>query len=325
MIIPQYWAERSACDRRAKRQITVKRFGWSDISEEDAEGNAQRRADEALARLLAGENLTRREPKVAYNGADGIPIREEIVSRHGSCVVTRNSYGARCLNSPDALFADVDHDFSPSLRIAFGFILAAIALGIAVGSYYESRGLKIGLPILAVLFGYTVIKGIYDLLLKLRGGPEMKVLRSIRHFLKKNPGWSIRIYRTPAGNRLLATHRTFSPSEPAVMEFFKSVGADPIYQKMCMNQQCFRARVTAKPWRVGITGPMRLKGGVWPVVAERRAARSEWIERYESAARSHAACRFVETAGSGVIAPDLQSLVDLHDDLSRAHSDLKTA
>jgi len=36
-----------------------------------------------------------------------VPIREEIVSRHGDTIITRNSYGARCLNTPNALFADI--------------------------------------------------------------------------------------------------------------------------------------------------------------------------------------------------------------------------
>ncbi len=68
------------------------------------------RAEEALARIVAGESVCRREPKVPYNGADGVPIREEVLGRYGDEVITRNAYGARCLNSPTALFADVDFD-----------------------------------------------------------------------------------------------------------------------------------------------------------------------------------------------------------------------
>jgi hypothetical protein len=73
-----------------------------------AQVNADERAQEALQRLLSGEKLPRREPKVPYNGGEGVPIREEIVSRHGETIITRNSYGARCLNTPNVLVADVD-------------------------------------------------------------------------------------------------------------------------------------------------------------------------------------------------------------------------
>ena len=37
---------------------------------------AEARASDALARLLAGQELRRSEPKVPYNGAHGVPIRE---------------------------------------------------------------------------------------------------------------------------------------------------------------------------------------------------------------------------------------------------------
>jgi len=57
--------------------------------------------------VLSGEKLIRREPKIPYKGAAGVPIREEIVSRHGETIITRNAYGARCLNTPNVLFADV--------------------------------------------------------------------------------------------------------------------------------------------------------------------------------------------------------------------------
>src|SRR6185503_20645092 len=33
MIVPQYWAEARRRHRDIKRQITVRRFGWSDVSE----------------------------------------------------------------------------------------------------------------------------------------------------------------------------------------------------------------------------------------------------------------------------------------------------
>src|SRR5262245_45571689 len=99
MIVPQFWAEARIQQRVEKRQVTVRRFGWSDESQADAQINADARAREALARILAGESLPRRERKRPYNGAQGVPIREEIVDRHGDVVLTRNSYGALCLNT----------------------------------------------------------------------------------------------------------------------------------------------------------------------------------------------------------------------------------
>src|SRR5262245_4963295 len=114
MIVPTFWAEGRIQHRHAGRQVTVRRFGWSDESQAEAQANADSRAREALDRILTGEKLPRREPKVAYNGAQGVPIREEIVARHREIVLTRNSYGALCLNTPNVLFADVDLIDQPS-------------------------------------------------------------------------------------------------------------------------------------------------------------------------------------------------------------------
>jgi len=108
MIVPQYWAEGRRQTRQRKRQITVRRWGWSDASQEEAQAMADARAREAFAQVERGEKLHRLEPKVAYNGAEGVPIREEIISRHGETVITRNIYGALCLNTPNVLFVDVD-------------------------------------------------------------------------------------------------------------------------------------------------------------------------------------------------------------------------
>lgn len=109
MIVPQYWAE-ARVQQLEPRQITVRRSGWSDISQEEAQAHAEARAREALERIASGEALSRREPRVPYNGAEGVPIREEILERHGETIITRNVYGARCLNTPDVAFADVDQN-----------------------------------------------------------------------------------------------------------------------------------------------------------------------------------------------------------------------
>src|SRR5687768_18009586 len=108
MQVPSFWAEARVQHRERGRQVTVRRFGWSDDSVAEAQLHAELRAADALKRILAGEDLPRRDHKVTYGGAEGLPIREEVVARSGSAVLTRNGYGALCLNTPDALFVDVD-------------------------------------------------------------------------------------------------------------------------------------------------------------------------------------------------------------------------
>jgi hypothetical protein len=282
MIVPSHWAEARKVHRMAGRQLTVRRFGWSDLSEVDALAMAERRADEAVQRILAGESLERRERKLAYNGAVGVPIREEVLARHGPEVITRNAYGAHCLNTPRALFADIDH--SPRALSISAWLLGAIRRVVTAGQ-----------------------------------DPEQVARRRIDAFLNHHPDWSLRVYRTPAGLRVMVTHRPFDAASPEVAQFFSAIGADPLYVRMCLHQRCFRARLTAKPWRIGIADHMRPRPGVWPVGPERLPQRQQWVAAYERAAAGYAACRFVAALGSGVVHPDMAEVIALHDGLARAN------
>lgn len=117
MLIPYFWAEARLQNKSSGKQVTVRRWGWSDLNQADAQALANRRAQDALQRVLAGESLHRRETKDSYGTQEGVPIREEVVSRHGENVVTRNSYGSLCLNAPRVLFADIDAEWPNALRI----------------------------------------------------------------------------------------------------------------------------------------------------------------------------------------------------------------
>ena len=136
-------------------------------------------------------------------------------------------------------------------------------------------------------------------------------------------GWALRVYRTPSGLRLMVTHQPFDPGDPLVRAFFDAVGVDPVYARMCANQHCFRARLTPKPWRIGIAA--HLRPGVWPIAPERRPIRDAWIADYEAASRGYAACRFLEAVGSGTVHIDIELVRRIHDDESKALQNLPIA
>lgn len=326
MIVPQYWAESRRQGRVGRRQVTVKRYGWSDASVAEAQVLADSRAREAYDRIVAGENLPRRELKRAYNGAEGVPIREEIVGRHGDTVVTRNSYGARCLNTPDVLFADVDFEGRPEYGVPC-LLAPGLALCAALAAWFlwRSRSLALLIGVAALPAGLAMIVAVRRMLVLLAGGPERVARRRIDRFIAAHRDWHLRIYRTPAGFRVLAMHRTFSSDEAEVAAFFEALGTDPVYARMCMRQRCFRARVSAKPWRVGIAEHIRPHRGVWPVDPAVLPDRKGWVVAYEEAARAYAACRLVETAGSGFVNDKVRSVQAIHDELCQATSGLPIA
>jgi hypothetical protein len=290
MIVPQYWAEARIQKREKGRQVTIRRYGWSNESQADAEAMAESRAAEAIDRAMAGESVTRVEPRRPYNGAEGVPIREEIVSRHGTAVVTRNSYGAHCLNTPDVLFADID--FPPKRMELTG----------CLGSLFRSKPAE-----------------------KKTESPEDIARQRVEAFAASHRDWNLRVYRTPAGLRIMATHQPFDPRGAESRALFDALQTDPIYVTMCVRQNCFRARVSPKPWRIGVRDHVKPAKGVWPVHPDVMPVRESWVASYERAAQGYASCRFITTIGSGAVHAAVYPVLALHDQLSRAETDLPIA
>ena len=325
MIVPSYWAEAAANRRLHGKIASLRRFGWSDQSQEAAQSHAEARLEDAFRRLESGESLLKREPKVAYNGAEGVPIREEIVDRFGDAVVTRNAYGARCLNTDRVLFADIDLGGGAGFRSSLAITGAAVLLGVTVGWWGLSISAGIVLGLVALMVGPFLAGQWHKLRTAVSGGEEVAAMKRVVNFLETHPDWSVRIYRTPAGFRLMATHRTFTADDPEVETCFEAWGTDPVYRRMCLRQRCFRARLSAKPWRIGLTTHLKPRPGVWPISPERLADRHRWIDQYELAAQGYASCRYLETLGSGVIHPEVLEVQQVHDRLSGAESGLPMA
>ncbi|HEY1066563.1 MAG TPA: hypothetical protein VGE52_10655, partial [Pirellulales bacterium] len=158
-----------------------------------------------------------------------------------------------------------------------------------------------------------------------QGDFETRMRRRIAEFLEARREWNLRLYRTPAGLRVLVTHKTFAPDDPAVAECFAALGADPLYVRMCLNQHCFRARVSPKPWRIGVSDHIPPGRGTWPIRPEIAEDRADWVEKYEAEATRFAACRFLESTGSGVVHHQVRWVQELHDDLCYATSGLPIA
>lgn len=332
MEIPTYWAQHRIKTRGPKRRpAVIARYGWSDESEDAARRHAEQRATEAVADLQKGRKPTRRELKSAYLGGDGLPIREEVVSRHeeGGAVVTRNRYGARCLNVPDTLFGDIDLDppgaawSSFKARIAWSFLAGTLALWIAWGPFRPVKIIPLViLGILILIAGRAASRGLRRLI-RARRPPE-RALDPVRAWCESHPDWFIAVYRTPAGYRLIATHGPVDPRGGEADAFFEATGCDPIYHRMSRAQACYRARVSAKPWRAGVAS--RIGYRWWPITeAAALEARAAWVKAYEAKAAGFAACRRIDTIGTGVEDAGCRAVRELHDRLSRAESSLPLA
>jgi hypothetical protein len=328
--IPEHWAEARVVGKVNGRDRVVRRFGWSATGADDAMALAQQRAQQALAELQQGRAVAPREQKLPYGG-HGMPIREQVLARRGDLVITRNSYGAHCLNVPAVLFADVDYeprlsDLAEFLFVAGSKWLAAIAVATALALFMF--GNRLGCA--ALLAAVVVPTALLVLREKLRHGE--RTLASSRRRARERiervaaavPRGRFALYETPVGLRLIALHATYDPTAAATQQLLRELGTDPAFAQMCELQACFRARTSGKPWRMGVR-QIRPRPGIWPVHPDRRALREEWIAEYEAVAGNFAACRHLADLGDGTLDTRCAEVQRVHDELSRARTDLPLA
>lgn len=164
-----------------------------------------------------------------------------------------------------------------------------------------------------------------DRLLKLFGkpvpGPEEEALKRLEAFCQANPRWGFRVYRTFNGLRLMAPHEPQDPVHPATLGVQEQLGSDRLFVRLCRFQKSFRARLSPKPWRIGISRPESFpREG--PDAEDRFR---QWLSGYLRASAGYATCRFLKFVGSSAVHPSFAPLVQLHDEHCRAYSDLPLA
>lgn len=142
---------------------------------------------------------------------------------------------------------------------------------------------------------------------------EQRVLDSIRHWQRSHHATTVRVYRTAAGYRVLVSNRCFDGVDGSAMQLLEQLGSDPLYRRLCRSQSCFRARLSPKPWRIGVGKPPAR----FPF-ADEAAERGyqAWYDRYVTLAKRHSVCHYLETLGTATVDPVVAPLIDRHDGLA---------
>ena len=285
---------------------------------------AQNRVDEAFKKIESGEKVGFIERRVAYNGAEGMPIREEILNEAGEAVITRNIYGAQCLNVKDVLFIDIDYDLKFSSYMWKGIIWIGIVAALLMSFIFKNGYILSVVGVLLVIGNLLKKKDCNNHNKKIEN-IERKTLERVELFCEKNSEFKFRVYKTPAGLRLLAINNTYNPKDENTVKVMKELGSDPNYIQMCINQNCFRARVSPKPWRINLKESLPHKTSIWPYTEEKLKARQKWVDKYELKSQKYASCKYIQTIGTGEECREAIRIQKLHDELSRANEELPIA
>ncbi len=323
MQIPKYWGNARIRIHHNGKQFTVKKYGWSDESQIIAEQHAQQRAEETVKKIKAGKEFSKTDRKLAYGGGDGLPIREEIIETHENFIITRNVYGSLCLNTPDVLFADIDFYSAPSFKQYLISFLALLSIFSVIAFQVKSVGLFIFGFFAALIFCAIPAHLFLSIHTKWTGGKKKLAIKVIQETVGVNPEWHLRLYETPNGYRVLVMHDVFEPQSDDTIGFMKKIYTDPLYTFLCKKQNCFRARISPKPWRIGIE--KRLSTSIWPVYGEKLKERRQWVSEYNHRAKEFGSCRFIHQYGSNITHPHAAAVQKAHDELCRADEHIEIA
>ncbi|WP_281222892.1 hypothetical protein [Photobacterium sanguinicancri] len=135
-------------------------------------------------------------------------------------------------------------------------------------------------------------------------------LKKIEAYQAAHPDLSFRVYETHSGIRFIETSRVINSQDPIVTSLFKDLNVDPLYQYLCHRQACFRARLSPKPWRIGMARP----ASRFPRCNENEmTAFRLWLSGYEKASQGTTVVKHLASFGARRADATVQRVIELHD------------
>lgn len=287
MRVPRYWV-RETIEARDSRGALARGegWGWSETDAEEAKRRARTSAERVVAWMMRDCEDAPPPPSDQYLYNLDRPPREEIVQElqdaagETTAVITRNVYGALVLNTRDLMFIDIDFPKPP---------WAVVGL-------------------LKRLFGQAAPPS---------NDAEEAVVRRVQQWCSDNAGHGVRLYRTAAGLRVALVGQPMQPNGEDSRRILEELGSDPLYRRLCEVQECFRARLTPKYWRMASVKRLPMPPVRFPFEDTTKEQRyREWQRDYDETAPRFATCQLVSAYGAQEPHPELSPLLKLHDSLT---------
>ncbi len=260
--------------RVSNSQGTITARGWSETSQEQAAAHAQDRLQRILAALSQQRGFDQLE-RYVYE-VDSV-ICEEVIERiveqgEELAVISRNAYGSLILNARKMMFVDIDFPSPPRPSL------------------------------LARLFRKPPAETL---------PPQQQTLAKIEDWQARHPEFTLRLYRTFAGIRAIVVSHSFDKVDEQAVTLMNELWCDKLYVRLCQSQSCFRARLTPKPWRIGMKSPPTKK---FPFDSDsQRQAFEVWSKLKASKSEHFKVCEFLAMVGTGVSLVEHQRLIEIHD------------
>jgi hypothetical protein len=142
------------------------------------------------------------------------------------------------------------------------------------------------------------------------GQDKLKIFEMVRKLAStpRYQEYGFRIYETFQGARAIVLGKDFDPRDHDTSKIMNEFNCDRLYMTLCNKQNCFRARLTPKPYRM----KMRRYKVQYPREEEDAELR-QWLADYERESRNFSVCRFIEQVGRR---HSVDAVVRLHDEIT---------
>ena len=161
--------------------------------------------------------------------------------------------------------------------------------------------------------------GIWDMFKSVRKlSKKERIIYKFEESIRRFPqlGTDFRIYETAKGVRIIGG-KYIDPADPGNRRLLRKLNVDRLYLVLSSKQQCYRARLTPKPYRMRIK-TIRVRT---PLLCETDAYRS-WAQMYEEASQAYSVVRLIKTVGRDF---SHDRAIKFHDAQCNAHKGLKLA
>jgi len=300
MNIPKYWERKDVTFDIDGEEAQCTVWGYSDGDPEVARRMIEEKipkVEEAIRLAWSARTQSDREDYYHVDAIREQRMEEFLQDGEEIAVITRNCYGAKIINCPEVMFVDIDTEE----EAWYDWGHNSGCLGLFLGSSPKEPAEPAPRPE--------------------PSQAKLDALARVKGYVDSNPGTGFRIYETTLGLRLIATNQLYEPASDEAMAIMKNLHSDELYMRLCRVQKCFRARLTPKPWRIGVSRAPWARA--WGGPGSPHAGYDSWLENYTTVSKGYQACRFMEKIGLEAPDPAIKEVVRVHDENCGVAGDLQ--
>jgi hypothetical protein len=145
-----------------------------------------------------------------------------------------------------------------------------------------------------------------------------RIVAKFEEGIKRYPilGSDFRIYETAKGIRVIGK-KYIEPTNKKYIKLMRKLNVDWLYMHLSTKQNCYRARLTPKPYRIKAK-TIKIKS---PLDCEKETY-LDWEKQYEKVSRNFAVVKLVKTIGEDF---SYDPVIKHHDQMCSSHKNNKLA